>query len=106
MQGLPETSPWADRYGCGRKRARARRASTTSPGYVWTMAKPAAQPGAGAQAAARNGPGLRLSRLPGGRLVADVLRLDKGHTEGLEPKITEKLIQMMVAARGGKLRAG
>ena len=39
-----------------------------------------------------------------GRLIADVVRLDKGHTEGLEPKITEQLIKMMVAAPGGKLR--
>ena len=37
-----------------------------------------------------------------GRLIADVVRLDKGHTEGLEPNITEKLIAMMVAAPGGK----
>ena len=40
----------------------------------------------------------------GGRLVADVVRRDKGHTEGLEPNVTEKLIQLMVAAPGGKLR--
>ncbi len=42
----------------------------------------------------------------GGRVVADVLRLDKGHTEGLEPKVTEALIQMMVSAPGGKLANG
>jgi hypothetical protein len=34
-----------------------------------------------------------------------VVRLDKGHTEGLEPKITEELIKMMVSAPGGKLIA-
>ncbi len=39
----------------------------------------------------------------GGRLIADVERLDKGHTEGLEPRITEKIVQLMVAAPGGKL---
>ena len=37
-----------------------------------------------------------------GRLIADVVRLDKGHTEGLEPRITEELIKMVVAAPGGK----
>jgi len=42
----------------------------------------------------------------GGRLVADVLRLDKGHTEGMEPKVTQKLIEMMIAAPGGKARKG
>ena len=38
-----------------------------------------------------------------GRVVADVVRLDKGHTEGLEPHITERLVQLMVSARGGKI---
>jgi hypothetical protein len=28
-----------------------------------------------------------------GRFVVDVVRIDKGHTEGLEPKITEELIK-------------
>jgi hypothetical protein len=41
----------------------------------------------------------------GGRVVADVLRLDKGHTEGLEPGVTEALLRMMLAAPGGKLAA-
>jgi hypothetical protein len=38
-------------------------------------------------------------------VVADVVRLDKGHTEGLEPKVTEELIKLMVSASGGKARA-
>ena len=37
------------------------------------------------------------------RVIADVVRRDKGHTEGLEPKITEELIKMFVAAPGGKV---
>ena len=39
-----------------------------------------------------------------GRVVADVVRLDKGHTEGLEPKITEELVKLMLSAPGGKLQ--
>jgi hypothetical protein len=39
-----------------------------------------------------------------GRVVADVVRIDKGHTEGLEPKITEELVKLMVSAKGGKLQ--
>jgi hypothetical protein len=35
-------------------------------------------------------------------VIADIARLDKGHTEGLEPNITEELIKMMVAAPAGK----
>ena len=37
--------------------------------------------------------------------MADVVRKDKGHTEGLEPKVTEAIVAMMVAAPGGKLAA-
>ena len=39
-----------------------------------------------------------------GRVVADVVRLDKGHTEGLEPKVTEELVKLMLSAPGGKLQ--
>ncbi len=39
-----------------------------------------------------------------GRVVADVIRAGKGHTEGLEPKITEGLVQLMVSAKGGKIQ--
>jgi hypothetical protein len=41
-----------------------------------------------------------------GRLVADVVRIDKGHTEGLEPAVTEALVRLMVSADGGKIRQG
>jgi hypothetical protein len=40
------------------------------------------------------------------RVIADVVRLDKGHTEGLEPRITEELVRLIVSARGGKIAAG
>ncbi|MDZ7685534.1 MAG: hypothetical protein U5O39_11445 [Gammaproteobacteria bacterium] len=39
------------------------------------------------------------------RVIADVVRLDKGHTEGLEPRITEELVKFMVQEPGGKLSA-
>jgi hypothetical protein len=38
----------------------------------------------------------------GGRVIADIVRLDKGHTEGLEPRVTEEIIKLLVAATGGK----
>ncbi len=41
-----------------------------------------------------------------GRVVADVVRRDKGHTEGLEPKVTEELVKLMLSARGGKIQHG
>jgi hypothetical protein len=30
--------------------------------------------------------------------VADLIRIDKGHTEGLEPAVTERIIQLMLSA--------
>ena len=39
------------------------------------------------------------------RVIADVVRLDKGRTECLEPRVTEELIKLMVSAAGGKVRA-
>jgi hypothetical protein len=39
----------------------------------------------------------------GGRVVADVVRLEKGHTEGLEPNVTEALVKLMISAPGGKI---
>jgi hypothetical protein len=39
-----------------------------------------------------------------GRVVADVVRLEKGHTEGLEPAVTEELVKLMLSAKGGKLQ--
>jgi hypothetical protein len=33
------------------------------------------------------------------RVVADVIRLDKGHTEGLEPKVTEEIVKLMLSAK-------
>jgi hypothetical protein len=34
-----------------------------------------------------------------GRIVADVVRMGKGHTEGLEPHVTEQLIKLMLSAK-------
>ncbi len=100
---LPETSPWAERYGAS---ARVQQPDVVDdePGKIhdgrwdggstksWGMlprpgtAKVFTYPGAA-----------------GGRVIADVVRLDKGHTEGLEPKVTELLVDMLVSAPGGKL---
>jgi hypothetical protein len=98
---LPSVSPIAEKYRCG---ARARREDVvdTRKGYV-----SAATPGRGASWGREARPGTAevfvYPRCEGGRLVADVLRMDKGHTEGLEPRVTETLVAMMVSAPGGKL---
>ena len=101
---LPETSPWAERYGAGPRqgledvvdevggqvhdgrfegRYKTDWGRDARPGTAQVWVFPDARDG---------------------RVIADVLRLDKGHTEGLEPHITRRLLELMVAAPGGKLR--
>jgi len=41
-----------------------------------------------------------------GRVVADVIRLQKGHTEGYEPNITDAILALAVSAKGGKIASG
>jgi pimeloyl-ACP methyl ester carboxylesterase len=101
---FPETSPWAERYGA-EARVRMPDIVDTQPGRIhdgrfdenptksWGR-KPA--PGTAQVYVFPNA--------KHGRLIADVVRLDKGHTEGLEPRLTEELIKLMVSAPGGKLR--
>jgi len=102
---LPGTSAWAERYGVGR-RVRQRDVVDTEGGQVWDKTR---QGHSTPQWGLLPRPGTaQVYAYPGardGRLIADVVRLDKGHTEGLEPRITEKLVTMMVAAPGGKLQA-
>lgn len=102
---MPETSPWADRYACAPKR-REPDVVDEKPGLVDGGPK-SGPPNLAQGTTARPGkaevfvyPGCRQ-----GRLVADVVRLDKGHTEGLEPNVTERLIRFLVASPGGKLQA-
>ena len=93
---IPEGSPWAERLQCG---ARIRRADVidTKPGYVYDPTRQ--NPGSDAWGRLPR-PGtaevLEYPRCKGGRVVADVVRKGKGHTEGLEPRVTEQLIQLMV----------
>jgi hypothetical protein len=101
IMGLPEKSPWAEKYQCA---ARERRADIvdTQKGYVTGAA--AGRPASwGREARPGTAQVFVYPKCKSGKVVADVIRLDKGHTEGLEPLVTEELIKMMVAAPGGKL---
>src|SRR5262245_18057784 len=103
-KGLPEASTWAEKYGCGPRRLKEEIVDA-SGGYVYDGTR-------------QNPPNPAWGLLPGGgksqlyvhpdckdgRVVADVVRLDKGHTEGLEPKVTEELVKLMLSAKGGKLQ--
>jgi len=93
--GLPAGSRWAEKLGC-QAQAKPREVVDAKAGYkVWGM---------------KAGPGkaevYAYPKCKDGRVVADVVRLDKGHTQGLESHVTEALVKVMVGAKGGKARAG
>jgi hypothetical protein len=103
IERLPETSPLAEKFGCT---ARVRRKDIVDekPGYVWDFQRAGykvwgmkARPGVAQEWV--------YEKCRDGRVVADVVRMDKGHTEGLEPRVTEELVKLMVQARGGKAQA-
>lgn len=100
---LPETSPWAEKYDAG-PRVRLPDIVDTEKGQV-TGAMPGRGPSWGREARPGTAQVYVFPNARGGRVIADVVRLDKGHTEGYEPKITEELTKMMVAAPGGKIMA-
>jgi hypothetical protein len=99
---LPDSSPWADKYGAG-PRERGDDVIDTEPGDIYDTLREG-----------KSNKAWGLSPRPGtaevwtypsgrdGRVIADVVRLDKGHTEGLEPNVTEALVRLMVSAPGGK----
>ena len=99
---LPEASPWAEKYRCA---PRERRADIVDDrqGYV-TGASPGRPPSWGREARPGTAQEFVYPRCRGRKVVADVVRIDKGHTEGLEPRVTEELIRLVVAAPGGKVR--
>ncbi len=100
--GLADTSPWADKYAC-KARSPAREVVDTRAGYV-TASDQSRGPSWGRFAR----PGTaRVMVYPGcrdGRVVADVVRMDKGHTEGLEPRVMDEMLRLITSARGGKLQ--
>jgi hypothetical protein len=98
-KGLPETSEWATKLGCG---ARVRKPDVvdTKAGYVYDSTRQ--DPGSdGWGRLPRPGTAevFEYSHCAGGRIVADVVRESKGHTEGLEPHVTEQLIKLMLSAK-------
>jgi hypothetical protein len=104
INALPETSPWAEKYACG-PRQRRPDVVDDKPGWVYDTLR-SGYPVWGMKARPGTAEVFVYPNCKGGRVVADVVRQDKGHTEGLEPKITETLIKMMVAAPGGKIASG
>ncbi len=104
IASLPETSPWAEKYQAG-PRVRMPDVVDTEAGLIYDRLSEG-----------KSTPAWGLYPRPGtarvyvypdardSRLIADVVRLDKGHTEGLEPNITEELVKMIAATPGGKVK--
>jgi pimeloyl-ACP methyl ester carboxylesterase len=106
IASLPTTSTRADMYGCD---ARVRQGDIVDvePGYVHDGGhQNPATPAWGRLPRPGNAEVLVYPSCDDGRVVADVVRVDKGHTEGLEPNVTRELVRLMVSARGGKIQNG
>ncbi len=105
-KGLPESSDWATKYSCGPRR-KPEEIVDAKPGYVYdgTRQNPP-NPAWGLLPAPGKAEVYIYPDCKDGRVVADAVRIDKGHTEGLEPNATEKLIQLMLSAKGGKMQQG
>ncbi len=103
-KGVPETSEWATRFACGPQRKGAEIVDIKA-GYVYDTSRlNLLRPGWGLLPGPGKAQVYAYPDCKDGRVVADVIRLDKGHTEGLEPKVTEELVKLMLSAKGGKLQ--
>ena len=103
-KGIPETSDWATKLGCAARR-KGEEITDTKPGYFYdsTRQNPP-NPAWGLLPAPGKAQIYTYADCKDGMIVADVVRIDKGHTEGLEPKATEELVKLMLSAKGGKIR--
>ena len=97
--GLPDHSVWAQRLGCG-PQTRRPDIIDTKAGYVWDSRSPRTRsPSAGRQPRPGRARVYVYPECHEGHVVADVIRLDKGHSEGLEPNVTEEIVKLMLSAR-------
>jgi hypothetical protein len=100
------TSPLADKFGCA---ARKQLPDVIDPkaGYVWDSTRQ--DPGTdGWGHYPKSGRALVyvFPDCKDGRVVADIVKIAKGHTEGYEPNVTDAIIGLAVSARGGKIATG
>jgi hypothetical protein len=106
-ESIPEaTSPLADKFGCG---ARAQLPDVIDPkqGYVWDSTRQ--DPGTDGWGHYPKSGRAQVYQFPNckdGRVVADIVKMQKGHTEGYEPNVTDKIMELAVSAKGGKIAKG
>ncbi len=104
--GAVEQSTWAQKYGCTNRVKRAN-VVDVKQGYVWDSTRQ--NPGSeswGRYPKPGESEVYQFTGCRDGRVVADLIRLKKGHTEGLEPNVTEEIVKLAASARGGKIRNG
>jgi poly(3-hydroxybutyrate) depolymerase len=99
-----DKSEWAEKYGCG-PRKRQPDVVDTKAGYV-TASDQSRGPSWGTTARPGTAQVFVFEGCKDNRVVADVIRMEKGHTEGLEPQVTQKILDMMMLSKGGKLNGG
>jgi pimeloyl-ACP methyl ester carboxylesterase len=97
--GVPKESKWAQKLGC-KSQSAPREIADTTPGYVYD-GRPQSNPNKiwGGKPAGGTAKIWDYPSCKDGRVVADISRLGKGHTPGLEPHITEEIVKMMVSAK-------
>jgi hypothetical protein len=98
-QPIPDASPWAMKFGCG-ARVSLPEVVDARAGYVYDSTRQ--DPGSDAWGRLPRGGTAEVFEYPhckDGRIVADVVRIGKGHTEGLEPNVTEQLVKLMLSAK-------
>jgi pimeloyl-ACP methyl ester carboxylesterase len=96
--GLPGVSLWAQKLACG-PQTRGPDIVDPKAGYVYDT-RPQANPSPIWGGKARPG-SARVYLYPGcpdHRVVADIVRIDKGHTEGYEPNLTDAILKMVADA--------
>ncbi|REJ83870.1 MAG: alpha/beta hydrolase [Acidobacteria bacterium] len=102
--GLPAQSEWAAKLGCGEQK-RVGEVVDERGGYVYdTTRQDPPSPSWGLLPGPGKAAVYRYEGCRPGRVVADVVRLEKGHTEGLEPEVTKTLVELMLEAKGGRIR--
>ena len=101
-----EKSTWAAKYGCTNRVKRAN-VVDVKQGLVWDSTRQ--NPGSeswGRYPKPGESEVFQFTGCKDGRVVADVIRLKKGHTEGLEPNVVEEIAKLAASARGGKIKTG
>jgi pimeloyl-ACP methyl ester carboxylesterase len=101
-----ETSPLAEKFSCG-ARVQLPEVIDPKPGYVWdTTRQDPGSDGWGHYPKSGRAQVYQFPNCKDGRVVADIVKLQKGHTEGYEPNVTDKIIELSVSAKGGKIANG